>query len=203
MKIIEYIFIGTIGGIFLWGGGVQADGPTEMNERILAPLANAGISMDDKTLVDVLNHTNKFLASRAAVVLGTRGENQRVLAALAKAASDNDETLAIAAMRSLHILNDSSWCQLGMDRLNHIKNRALQIQLAELLAEAGHVDGWNIIAAAILDSDYSSLALQSVDAFDMGIINDGKRLDVAAELRRIAIIASEDIQKNIRQKLKE
>lgn len=201
MKIIKYIIAGIIGGIVLWSNALRADGPTEMDERVLVPLKNAGISLDDKNLVDILNHTNKFLATRAAIVLGSRGENAQTVSALTKAASDNDETLAVTAMRSLRALKDKSWCQLGVKRLNHIKNRAIQIQLAELLAEAGYADGWNIVAEAILDPDYSSLALQSVDAFDMKVTSNGKRIDVDKELRRIARTAPKDTQEKIRRKL--
>lgn len=201
MKIKWRVFIGIVCSIILWGNFVRADGPAENDERILAPLKNAGISLDDKTLIGVLNHTNKFLATRAAIVLGSRGENTEIVSALAKAASDNDETLAITAMRSLHALKDKSWCQLGVKRLHHIKSRAIQIQLAELLAEAGNADGWNIVAEAILDPDYSSLALQAVDAFDMKVKSNGKRIDVGEELRRIAPTAPEDTQEKIRRKL--
>lgn len=201
MKIKWRVFIGIVCSIILWGNFVRADGPTENDERILAPLRNAGINLDDKTLIGVLNHTNKFLATRAALVLGSRGENTEIVSALANAASDSDETLAFTAIRSLHALKDNSWCPLALKRLHHIKNRAIQIQLAELLAKTGNVDGWDIIAEAILDSDYSSLALQSVDAFDMKVKGDGKRINVGEELRNIALTAPAETQEKIRRKL--
>jgi hypothetical protein len=172
-----------------------------MDERINAPLINAGINLDERSLIGALNHTNRFVASRAALVLGTRGKSTDIINALESAAACNDETLSFSAMQSLFALGNDSWCPSAMVRLNHIKDKTIQIQVAELLAKAGNADGWDVVASAVLDSDYSALALQAADAFDGRTNTIGNIINITNELSGILLSAPADIKAMIKKKI--
>jgi hypothetical protein len=172
-----------------------------MDERLIAPLSNAGISLDEKSLIGALNHTNLFLASRAALVLGKWGKSVEIINALASISTCNDEMLSFAAMQSLFALGDDSWRPSALSRLNHINDPTIQIQTAELLAKSGNADGWDVIASAVMDSDYSVLALQAADAFDGKIKTNGSVIHISNELSTILLTAPAGIKAMIAKKI--
>jgi hypothetical protein len=198
----EHLIICGLVLCFLSGGNfVRADGPSESEERILVPLRNAGIATDNNSLIGALKNPNKYLASRAAAALGMRQADKRAIVALENAASDSDEALSIISMHSLKRLGDNSWVPLGLTRLNQIKDKALQIQLAVLLAQEGNADGWDIVSKAILDPSYSALGLEAADSFAGKMKSNGRAINLNQELRKLALIASPEAKEKIERKL--
>jgi hypothetical protein len=201
MNINSFIMGGVICTCLFWSSVLKADGTGEQDERIIVPLTNAGIGLDEKSLIEALKNTDRMIASRAAIVLSTRKKSVEIIDALAHAASEDSDTLAVTAMRSLFAFGDISWCSYASKRLKNIKNPAIQIEVAELLAKAGTMDGWDVIVAMIRDPKYVALALESIDVFDNKMKSDGKRINVSEELRSIALTAPGDIKAKIMNRL--
>lgn len=186
-----------------WNEYARADGPTESAERVMTPLLNAGIGLDSDSLIRALGNKDTFLATRAAYLLGSRHGSPDIVAALSVATGSRNEGLAFTAMQSLERLGTQSWREEAVERLPRIEDRAIKVQLASLLARTGYVDAWDVVAAAILDVNYTSLALEDVDAFENKLKKNGERIDLPAELERLSVTAHQAVREKISEKRRE
>lgn len=182
-------------------GEVKADGSGEIDERIEMPLINAGVKLDDSSLMEALKNKDMLISSRAAIVLGTRKKTESIIKALSKVAQSDNETVAVTSMHSLEKLGDMGWPSIGKERLPKIQDRALQLELAVLLAKAGQADGWQVIIESINDPNYSAIALMNVEVFDCMKKKDGTEIDVVEELNKISKSAPKDLQFSINRKI--
>jgi hypothetical protein len=207
MKMTSLLLVGIcLFMAYLISGGVsgqtQLPGPPcEGDERLVAPLVNAGISLNPTSLIQALQNEEIIIASRAALALSRFPKHQEIVEALNLASQDKRETVAISAIRSLIKVNENGWVPSAMERLPIMRDRVVQIQLAGLLAQIGHADGWPIVISAVSDEKMALVALEHVAYFDRLKDQSGRSIDVAAELNMLLVRAPDPIRKQIEEKL--
>jgi hypothetical protein len=200
-NIIWYILL----CLFLGNGISLADEPNENNiiPAVRESLKNAGIGLDDKSLIEALNNNDKYLACAAALALRAHKKTAEIVYALTNAATDDHETLALIAMNVLHELGDESWISLGRTRMFRFKDPHAQVMLAQLMAKAGDGVGWEIVANALTDERLCPIALESIESFNNRAKSNGEIINVKEELRKIILIAPEKSRERISRKLGE
>jgi len=183
-------------------GQTQLPGPPrEDDERLVAPLVNAGVSLNPTSLIQALQNEETIIASRAALALSRFPKHQEIVEALNLASQDEREIVAISAIRSLIKVNENGWAPSAMKRLPIMRDPVVQIQLAGLLAQIGHADGWSIVISAVSDEKMTLVALENVAYFDKLKDQSGRPIDVAAELNMLLARAPDLVRKQIEEKL--
>jgi hypothetical protein len=183
-------------------GQTQLPGqPREGDERLVAPLVNAGISLDQESLIQALQNDKSIVASRAALALSRFPKHQKIVEALNLASQDKREFVATSAIRSLMAFNENNWVPNAISRLPIMEDRVARIQLAGLLARVGHAEGWPIVISAVSDEKMAGVALENVTYFDKLNDQSGMSIDVVTELNRLLTTGSELIRKQIERKL--
>src|SRR5262245_35374508 len=148
-------------------GQTQLPGPPrEGDERLVAPLVNAGISLNPASLIQALQNEETIMASRAALALSRFPKHQEIVEALNLASQDKRELVVISAVSSLIKVNERGWAQIATKRLPIMRDPVAQIQLAGLLAEIGHAEGWPIVISAVSDEKMALVALEYVAYFN-------------------------------------
>ncbi|MFI5176767.1 MAG: hypothetical protein ACHQKY_18050 [Terriglobia bacterium] len=191
--------------ITLFEGNAQTrgDGPNESLERIAAPLVNAGITINEPSLIKALSNEDKRIATSAASVLSTFPKTKSIVRALNSVVKDEDEILAVTVMSSLLTMKETGWVTAGVKRLPSMHDPVERIQLAGLLAQAGNTEGWPIIVSSIEDGKYSMTALDNVSYFDGKKLQNGAYISVVDELERLQITAPASSRELIQAKLKQ
>lgn len=177
----------------------SSDGPNI--ERLRVPLINAGIRLEPNSLINALTHKENTIAIRAALLLGVEHKTQATVKALSEAAKSEREILALASMQSLLSLHETNWISLGVSRLPKMKDRLQQIQLAGVLARANNVEGWKITVNGLMDPQYTTLALENLNAFDGKRQRDGKVIRVLDELQKVLEAAPESARPEIKREI--
>jgi hypothetical protein len=181
----------------------QADGPTEGEERLIAPLKNAGIPIEPAALIKALTNDDLLIASRAALLLPRFRKSPVMVRGLTAALSDDREIVAVTAAQSLAKLKEKSWTAIAVKRLPKIVDPVAQLMLAGSLADAGRGDGWPLVKAALIDERYALLAVDYVKFFDRKRGPDGKPIAVRVELRNLIPVAPPNARQYIEKVLTE
>lgn len=176
--------------------------PQEGDERLITPLINAGIALNENSLIEALKHQDTNVAARAARALGRLPKSNAIVSALKAAISQDRDIVSLSAGYSLLDLNQKTWVPtIGVSRLAKMHDPLLQIQFAGLLAQGGSGAGWSIITSRITDELYTPLVLESIDHFEGKTDQAGRQIRVVAELERLSREAPEASRRLIAQKL--
>jgi hypothetical protein len=179
------------------------DGPTEGEERLIAPLKNAGIPIEPAALIKALTNNDLLIASRAALLLPRFRKSPVMVRALTAALSDDRELVAVTAAQSLAKLKEKSWTAIAVKRLPKLVDPVAKVMLAGSLADAGRGDGWPLVKAAVVDERYALLAVDYVKFFDGKRGPDGKPIAVGVELRNLVPVAPPNARLYIEKVLRE
>ncbi len=183
-------------------GHTQLPGPPrEGDERLVVPLVNAGILLNPESLIQALQNEELIIASRAALALSRFPKHREIVEALRFASQDKRELVAISAIRSLMTFNESDWIPSAISRLPSMHDRVAQIQLAGLLAQMGHAEGWPIVISAVSDEKMALVAIENVAYFDKLNDQSGRSIDVAMELNMLLTTVSGPVREQIERKL--
>jgi hypothetical protein len=172
-----------------------------MEERLTAPLIHAGIAINAESLTEALKNEDLLIASRAALLLPRFPKTKSMVQALNSAISDDREVVAVTAARSLLKLNEVGWAPIAVERLPKLQDQVAQIQLAGLLAQAGHTEGWRIVKSSIVDERFTLVALENVEFFDKKMGPDKKPIRVNLELSKLLNVAPQSTRKQIEEKI--
>jgi len=183
-------------------GQTQLPGPPrEDDHRLVPPLQNAGVSLNPTSLIQALQNEETIIASRAALALSRFPKHQDIVEALNISSQDKREPVAISAIRSLIKVNENGWVPSATERLPIMRDSVAQIQLAGLLAQTGHAEGWPIVISAVSDERMALVALENVAYFDRLKDQSERSIDVAAELNMLLVRAPDPIRKQIEEEL--
>jgi len=192
------LFMVTLGAI----GQTKLPGPPrEGDERLVTPLINAGIALNESSLCKALSNQDSTIAARAASALARFPKSRRIVHALETAVAADRDIVSLDAAYSLLELNEKAWVATGAARLRAMHNPLLQIQFAGLLARAGNTAGWSLITSKITDERFTPIVLENIDYFDGKIGPSGRRIKVVEELERLSGETPEGSRKLIAQKL--
>lgn len=193
--------------LFMFTPGVNAQTklpgpPQEGDERMVTPLINAGIPLNENSLIEALKHQDTSVAARAAAALGRFPKTTSIVNALKAAIAEDRDIVSLNAGYSMLHLNQKAWVtSIGITRLHAMHNPLLQIQFAGVLARGGSGAGWSVITSRITDVMYTPLVLENIDSFDGKTDQDGHQIKVIEELEKYSREAPEESRKLIVQKL--
>jgi hypothetical protein len=175
--------------------------PREGDERLVAPLVNAGIALNEPSLIAALKNNDSNIAARAAGALARFPKTRRLVHALEAALSDDRDIVAMRAGYSLFDLNERAWVMTGVTRLPQMHNPLVQLQFAGLLARAGNTAGWPIVVSGILEEQFTPVALENIQYFNGKIGPNGQPIRVVEELERLSNGVPEGSRRLIEEKL--
>ncbi len=184
-------------------GQGRTDGNNEAESRLTEPLTNAGIRIDESSLIEALKSKDVGIAGRAAMLLPRFSKNPQMVQALSVASTDERESVAVAAIRSLQTLEVTGWEPGAITRLPKMQERVSQLQLAGLLAKNGRHEGWSIVRTGLLDENMSMVAAENVEYFDGVTDQSGKRMNIIDELEAISRIAARTSREVVDRKVSE
>lgn len=190
------------------------DGPGAAPDKVAARnLEWFGIATSTDSLIAALEHTNYTAASSAAILLGYKPKSKEIVSALIKLAEagppgnsfspTQKDGMVMHAIRSLMLLQEESWIPAAKKWYPQIKHPNSKMLLVFELAQAGHTDGWAVVVRYLEDPVFCGTALKRLELFDQKKTNDGKTIDVVAELKARLEKVPEANRKAIQAKIEE
>jgi hypothetical protein len=162
------------------------DGDSEWDINLLAPLAVAGVKVDDEAaLISALHRADvPGIAVAAAYALGKLPRSEAIVSELNAAALSKDEFLMTYSIRSLLKFGDRQWVDSAAVRFPGLKRPLLRLELAWELAAGGRYDGWEIVQDAIVNGDRTLqiTALSRITAFQGMKDASGKPVNLVVKL---------------------
>lgn len=169
--------------------------------RLVGPLKNAGITIDEPSLIIAMRGEDKAIAARAALTLAKIGGGAAAKKALFEGINDPDPTLAVHSMFALWLLGDNGWTKVGIERLPGMNDKFEHVLLAGYLAKAGNFDGWPFILAAIKNEKWAPAALESIPDFAGRRDSHGRAINVEHDLENLEKQVSPRVATLVKQAL--
>lgn len=120
----------------------DTDQASPLDTQGMKKLTDKGIRLDDEwALIQCVKSRDSGLAPLAAYALAKLPKSETIVTTLREAANGEQEVLIIYAIRSLLKFGDTMWVGPALGRLDSMSIPHMQVQLAGLLAEAGHYEG--------------------------------------------------------------